>query len=144
MTNLGLSRACNWCLLCGLSGRTRADLSESYLQSTDDPATEHARRLTGLSVALDKPHVFEKGQLVRWKAGLKNRAIPAYNEAAIIREVLAAPVYDGCETARCAGSPYFGEPLSLVLGIVDPDGDFVELRYDARRFEPLKQSSQPA
>ena len=30
-------------------------------QSMDDPATEHARRLTGLSVALDKPHVFEKG-----------------------------------------------------------------------------------
>ena len=56
-------------------------------QSTDDPATEHARRLTGLSVALDKPHVFEKGHLVRWKAGLKNRAIPAYNEAAIIREL---------------------------------------------------------
>jgi len=55
--------------------------------------------------------------------------------------VLAAPVYDGCATARCAGSPYFGEPLSLVLGIVDPDGDFVELRYDARRFEPLKQNS---
>ena len=108
--------------------------------STDDPATEHARRLTGLSVALDKPHVFEKGQLVRWKAGLKNRFIPAYNEAAIIREVLTVPVYDGCETARCAGSPYFGEPLSLVLGIVDPDGDFVELRYDARRFEPLKQN----
>jgi len=109
--------------------------------STDDPATQHARRLTGLSVALDKPHVFEKGQLVRWKAGLRNRTFPAYNEPAVVREVLAAPVYDGCATARCAGSPYFGEPLSLVLGIVDPDGDFVELRYDARRFEPLKQNS---
>ena len=106
-------------------------------QSTDDPVTEHARRLTGLSVALDKPHVFEKGQLVRWKAGLKNRVFPAYNEPAVVREVLAAPVYDGCETARCAGSPYFGEPLTLVVGVVDSDGDFVELRYDGRRFEPL-------
>ena len=106
-------------------------------QSTEDPATEHARRLTGLSVALDKPHVFEKGQLVRWKAGLKNRVFPAYNEPAVVREVLAAPVYDGCETARCAGSPYFGEPLTLVVGVVDSDGDFVELRYDGRRFEPL-------
>ena len=106
-------------------------------QSTENPATEHARRLTGLSVALDKPHVFEKGQLVRWKAGLKNRVFPAYNEPAVVREVLAAPVYDGCETARCAGSPYFGEPLTLVVGVVDSDGDFVELRYDGRRFEPL-------
>jgi hypothetical protein len=108
--------------------------------SKGEPASEHARRLTGLSVALDKPHAFEKGQIVRWKAGLKNRAIPAYNEGAIIREVLAAPVYDGCETARCASGPYFGEPLSLVLGIVDPDGHFVELRYDARRFEPYRVS----
>src|SRR3974377_151818 len=109
-------------------------------QSTDDPATEHARRLTGLSVALDKPHVFEKEHPVGWKAGLKNRFIPAYNEAAIIREVLTVPVYDGCETARCAGSPYFGEPLSLVLGIVDPDGDFVEVRYDAWRLDPLRRN----
>ena len=31
-----------------------------------------------------------------------------------------------------------GLGISLVLGIVDPEGDFVELRYDARRFEPLE------
>ena len=35
-----------------------------------------------------------------------------------------------------AASPYFGEPLTLVLAILDPDGDSLEFRYDGRRFEP--------
>jgi len=106
-------------------------------ETVDNPAADLARRLTELADAIEKPNVFQKGQLVRWKAGLKNRAAPAYNEPAVVREVLAVPVFDTCETARCAGSPYFGEPLTLVLAILDSDGDFVEFRYDGRRFEPV-------
>jgi hypothetical protein len=103
-----------------------------------DPAAEHARRITELASCMDETNPFKKGQLVRWKAGLKNRILPAYNEPIIVREVLAQPLYDSCETARCTGSPFFGEPLTLVVGLIDPDGDFVELRYDGRRFEPLE------
>ena len=73
----------------------------------------------------------------RWKPGLKNRAAPAYNEAVLVREILAAPIFDTCEASSCAGSPYFGEPLTLVLALLGHYGDFVELRYDGRRFEPV-------
>ena len=73
-----------------------------------------------------------------WKAGLKNRGAPAYNEVAVVREVLATPVFDDCEQGRCAGSPYFGEALNLVLAILESDGDFFEFRYDGRRFEPAE------
>ena len=104
----------------------------------DGPAAERGRRLTELANAIDTPHTFRKGQLVRWKAGLKNRGAPAYNEVAVVREILAAPVFDQCEQGRCAGSPYFGEPLNLVLAILDSDGDFFEFRYDGRRFEPAE------
>ena len=103
----------------------------------DHPVTAHARRLTELAASIDEPHPFHKGQLVRWKSGLRNRLLPAYNEQAVVREVLSAPIYDACEKSRCAHSPDFGEPLTLVLGIFDPDGDFAELRYDGRRFEPI-------
>src|SRR5437588_5505414 len=85
--------------------------------SDEEPVAEHARRLNDLADGLDRPHTFRKGQLVRWKAGLKNRKVPAYNEAAVIREVLPAPVFDRCEEASCAGSPYFGEPLTLILAV---------------------------
>lgn len=103
-----------------------------------EPTTEHKRRLTELVHAMDVKHTFRKGQFVRWKAGLRNRGMPAYNEPVVVRKVLVTPVLDMCETARCSGSPYFEEPLTLVLGIIDPDGDFVELHYDGRRFEPIE------
>jgi hypothetical protein len=89
---------------------------------------------------MDKPEVFRKGQFVRWKAALKNRALPAYDEPAVIREVMAIPQYDTCEAARCTNSPFFGEPLTLVLAVVDSEGELFELRYDARRFEPYSVS----
>lgn len=106
--------------------------------ANEGPAVEQGRRLAELADAMDTPHTFRKGQFVTWKAGLKNRASPAYNEVAVIREVLAAPVFDACDQASCAGSPYFGEPLTLVLAILDPEGDFLEFRYDGRRFEPAE------
>jgi hypothetical protein len=117
-----------------------SDTTHNFLQivpteTAEYPGGEHARRLTELVGAMDEPQAFKRGQFVRWKAGLRNRALPAYNEAAIVREVLSVPVYDGCEAARCANSPFFGEPLTLVLAVVDSDGDLCELRYDARRFE---------
>ena len=106
-------------------------------KSENDPPAEYVQRLSELADAMDRPHIFHKGQFVRWKAGLKNRAAPAYNEAVLVREILAAPVFDTCEASSCAGSAYFGEPLTLVLALLDHDGDFVELRYDGRRFEPV-------
>jgi hypothetical protein len=102
-----------------------------------DSHTERVRQLSELADAMDKPHIFHKGQLVRWKAGLKNRAAPAYNEAVLVREILAGPIFDTCEASSCAGTPYFGEPLTLVLGLLGHEGDLVELRYDGRRFEPV-------
>ncbi len=104
-------------------------------EAAEDPTADRARRLTELVSNIDEVSTFSKGQLVRWKAGLKNRILPAYNEPVIVREVLAQPLFDSCETARCTGSPFFGEPLTLVLGVIDPDGDFVEVRFDGRRFE---------
>lgn len=118
------------------SGKTTL-LQIARSETTDDPVADHVRRITELAIRMDEPQIFRKGQMVRWKAGLKNRLIPAHHEPAIVREVLAVPVIDTCDAARCASSPLFGEPLTVVLGVVDPDGDFIEVRYDARRFEPL-------
>jgi hypothetical protein len=47
-----------------------------------------------------------------------------------------------CSTNASRGdapvAPYFGKPLNLVLAILDSDGDFLEFRYDGRRFEPAE------
>jgi hypothetical protein len=120
------------------SDRTHNVLQIVPAETKGDPAADHARRLTKLLDAMDEPQVFKSGQFVRWKAGLKNRAVPAYDEPAVVREVLTLPVYDTCEAARCANSPFFGEPLTLVLAVMDSEGEFFELRYDGRRFEPIE------
>ena len=53
----------------------------------------------------------------------------------MVIDVLQQAVYDHEE--RGAGSSYFREPLDIVLGIVDEEGDFLVFYLDSRRFEPF-------
>ena len=84
-----------------------------------------------------KKNSFKPNQLVRWKEGLKNKALPEYNQPAIVWEILPKPLFDNPK-AHGAGSPYFHEPLDIVLGVMDED-EFVLLHYDSRRFEPIPE-----
>jgi len=36
-----------------------------------------------------------------------------------------------------SGSPYFREPLDIVLGFLNGDGDFITYHFDSRRFAPV-------
>ena len=100
----------------------------------EDPTEARKRMLKQLADRLDEHHVFTKGQFVVWKAGLKNKSRPDYGEPAIVTGVYPTLIYDQSEIS--AGSPYFNEPLSLVIGIYMED-DLVEFRVDGRRFEPI-------
>ena len=102
---------------------------------TDDPAGVRKRILKQLADRLDRHHAFVKGQFIAWKPGLKNRGLPHYGEPAIVTAVLPIPVFDRSEVS--AGSPYFQEPLSIVIGIHHED-DLLEFRVDGRRFEPVE------
>jgi hypothetical protein len=82
---------------------------------------------------LRKDFAFKPGDIVKWKAGLRNRLLPKYEEPAIVVQVLDRPEFD---QSRDAGSTYFREPLDVVLGILDSDGDFSLFHLDRRRFEP--------
>lgn len=95
-------------------------------------------QLKELASRLHQPSDFARGQFVRWKPGLKNRASPDYDEPAIVTDVLPTPVFDLTEAS--AGSPYFHEPLTLVIGVFRED-DLLEFRVDRRRFEPLPGST---
>lgn len=78
-------------------------------------------------------HELRAGQIVKWKPGLQNKRLPSYGDPAIVLEVLDDPVVDNSNTA---GGPYFREKLDVVLGVIDPDGDFLGFHFDSRRFEP--------
>jgi hypothetical protein len=80
-------------------------------------------------------YTFVPKQLVRWKPGLKNKGLPEYNEPAIVWEVLGQPRF--ADNAESSGTPYFHEPLDIILAVLDEDDDFVLFHYDSRRFEPF-------
>ena len=105
----------------------------------EDPAEARKRTLKQLADRLDKHHTFAKGQFVAWKPGLKNKTYPDYGEPAIVTAVLPSPIFD--QTEASAGSPYFQEPLSIVVGIHRED-DLLEFRVDGRRPRP-RRSRRP-
>lgn len=82
-------------------------------------------------------HRFAPGDLVAWKAGLKNRRWPRYGRPAVVMEVLPTPILDSDQDS---GSPYFHEPLDLVLGLFLEDGpargELVTWHFDSRRLQP--------
>ena|SRR5271157_4253060 len=102
--------------------------------ASDDPAEARKRMLKELAGRLDQHHAFAKGQSVVWKAGLKHKVLPDYGEPAIVTGVYPSPIYD--QTEGSSASPYFQEPLSLVIGVYHED-DLIEFPVDGRRFEPL-------
>jgi|SRR5208282_3203295 len=102
---------------------------------TDTPAELGQRRLKELADRLDQFHAFTKGQFLKWKPGLKNRKFPDYGEPTIVTAVLPSPILDPSEGT--AASPYFQEPLTIIIGTYRDD-DFLEFRVDGRRFEPFE------
>jgi hypothetical protein len=84
--------------------------------------------------ALTERHDFRPGQLVEWKTMLRNRQLPEYGQAAVVLEVLDEPVVNESEPAD---SPYYREPLDLILGVIDGDGDVAAFHFDGRRFKSL-------
>jgi hypothetical protein len=76
-------------------------------------------------------HSFQPGDIVDWKKGLKNKA--CYGPFVVV-EMLTEPLFD-MEKEHGSGSTYWREPLDLVLGSVDGEGDFITFYYDSRRFE---------
>ena len=118
----------------GYDMRSLRTISLVTASSTAGPTQVMAAKLIELAERLDAPHSFTKGQIVIWKPGLKNRAFPDYGEPAIVTAVLPTPLFDPGEAS--AASPYFQEPLTLVIGTFQDD-DLVEFRVDGRRFEPV-------
>lgn len=101
----------------------------------DEPHNDHDELLLSLYQRFTAAPrtAFAPGQIVRWKSGMQNRRLPAYGEPVIIIEVLNPAVCPPDEDF--AGSNLFREPLTLVLGMHDSDGDFLTYHFDGRRFE---------
>ena len=96
------------------------------------------KRMQAYAKGFERINTFKVGQLVQWKTGLMNKIHPAYGDPIIVVTALDKPVYSDNPKGG-AGSSYFMEPLTLIAGRIDKDGDFVCVHYDGRRMEPYQQ-----
>jgi hypothetical protein len=105
-----------------------AELEQELVNDRDEHLLALQRRF-----ALTPAMGFRPGQIVQWKTGMKNRVCPLYEEPAIVIEVLNPPAID--TNKELDGTNLYREPLNLVLGVQDVDGDFYTWHFDGRRFE---------
>lgn len=99
-------------------------------QEENDQPRDATQRLTRFYEQLMVRHIFKPGDLVTWKAGLRNKMLPDDGQPGIVIEVLAEPVPDA---GSDGDSPYFREPLDLAVGVLDPDNDVLVYWFDSRR-----------
>ena len=79
-------------------------------------------------------HTFTPGQIVEWKRGCQNKNSPGPFIVVSVLDGTEVPIFD---SESSSGSPYFREPLDIVLGtFAQTDGTFVTFHYDSRRFQP--------
>jgi len=109
-------------------------LNEAGLEPQYD--ANYTQNLRKVYQKLLEPNEFKVGELVKWKAGLKNKKRPYPNQPAIVVQLLEKPD----QVDEEAGSPYYREPLDIVLGLFDDDDEFLMYYYDKRRFEPYSKS----
>lgn len=98
-------------------------------------APETSSRVDSLKSALKRYQQaarFKPGQIVTWKAGLRNRNVPTQGVAAVVLEVIDPPIRVGKVNS---GAPTFHEPLSLRVGVLDDDEDLAAYYVDGNRFE---------
>ena len=85
----------------------------------------------------EKATKFDVGDVVKWKKGLKNKKYPKEGQYCMVVEELEQPII---QDTKDSGSPYYREPLDLVLALLDDDSDLLILHYDKRRFELVKKA----
>ena len=110
-------------------------------RGTDKPmsktaAKERSKTLRAIRGLFTIENTFSPNDLVVWKDGMQMKKTPGYNCPGIVMAVLDEPVFD---KEASSGSPYFREPLDLIIGCVDEDNDFLLLHFDSRRFEHYKE-----
>jgi len=109
------------------------DGGDDLLAEPPEEAGEHLRALLE-RLTNGRERALRPGMLATWKPGLKNRRFPRYGEPVVVVALLDEPIVN---PSNESGSPYFKEPLDLLVGVVRGDDcEFLVYHADRRRFQP--------
>ncbi len=118
--------------------------SDDSSEESGNPAIANTPESLGEAFsAISAVHRFKPGDVVAWKklpcgGSLKNRRNPQINDTAVVFEHLTTPLIIEEDDA---GTSYFREPLDLIIGCFDKEGDFLILHVDSRRFEAANSAN---
>ena len=106
-----------------------SDTTEIKTVAENTPQDNLISQLKRAEKAFNEVTIFAPGDIVEWKPGMQNkRSEGPFVVIEVLREAALAETKDG-------GSPYFREPLDIVLGHFDSYGDFLIYHYDSRRLQ---------
>ncbi len=120
----------------GLSPQQAEVLLMKLLNRSTEENSEETELIRMVKAFVETPVDFQPGDMVRWKSGLKNKRLPAEKQPAIVIHQLSEPLI----ADKDSGTPYFQEPLNLVLAFTSKEGELVTFYYDKRRFERIKSN----
>ena len=108
------------------------DITQTETVAENTPKDNPISRLKKAEKDFNEATIFDVGDIVEWKPGMRNkRSEGPFVVIEVLREAALAETKDG-------GSPYFREPLDIVLGHFDSDGDFMIYHYDSRRLQHVQ------
>jgi len=107
---------------------------QKVTKATDERADDELIRKVASFV--ESPVDFKPGDIVRWKRGLKNKKMPTDDQPAVVIKQLSKPII----VDQDSGTPYFNEPLDLVLAFTGREGELVVFYYDRRRFKRVEEN----
>ena len=107
---------------------------QKVTKATDERADDELIRKVASFV--ESPADFKPGDIVRWKRGLKNKKMPTDDQPAVVINQLSKPII----VDKDSGTPYFNEPLDLVLAFTGREGELVVFYYDRRRFKRVEEN----
>ena len=108
------------------------DTTEIETVAENTPQDNLISRLKKAEKDFNEANFFGPGDIVEWKPGMRNKLSEGpFVVVEVLREVVMAETKDG-------GSPYFREPLDIVLGHFDEDGVFLIYHYDSRRLQHVE------
>lgn len=98
-----------------------------------------AIRLQDALRTLQKKYSFKVGMIVRQKQGVRAYRKHSESDLSIVVDLLSTPVLFEAEgEAGGSASPYFRQPLDMIVGHIDDDS-FLLYHVDSRRFEPVPE-----
>lgn len=117
----------------------KADEAQVHEPDKKELFSDEVKRLKKAHKLLAAENKFKIGDIVQWKAGLKNLTHPNYERPALVTEVLVQPIMAGTQDSDPNEfSPHYNEPLNMKVLVALNDREIMEFYVDSRRFEKSK------